>query len=343
MLCRVCGAQVPEGMLFCTSCGSPVNAGENQSPQQQGGGQVSGQVPVYAQQVPTYSAPVMGQYGNGQQSQQAAYTPAAPAAEKKSGSTKIVLVGMVSLLILAVLAVVVFGFSQGWFGGGDSETLRDDDSDRGTAATVPSGEGTKPSGEDTDPTADASKPTAPAEDPDGGYAGELRGKVYENAYFDFVFAPGKSWTFYSGKELATLNGISDYDDSQSISDCLNEELEYGAALTVMLANGKLGTNVNIIVQETPEELLGVDMDDFYEMLADSVQEQFDSAGLDTDVDLSTTTFLGKTTPAISIEVFGVCQKQVCLFRDEYYCIITAAATDYDEADELLSIFTEMNS
>lgn len=144
MFCGKCGNQVPDGNMFCTFCGNPVQGAaqaqqpevqqldtpvmqpgydtpqvQNDTPAQQFGGQY---------QQTRYDAPQpqsVPQF-NGQQ-------PAGGAVQKRGDPVKVMVVVIVGL---AIAAVILLAVNLGRNGAFSSSRDRDDDDDDGTAISV---------------------------------------------------------------------------------------------------------------------------------------------------------------------------------------------------------------
>lgn len=143
-------------------------------------------------------------------------------------------------------------------------------------------------------------------------------ETYENETFGFGFAPD-GWSFYDDETLKAQTDAS----------------------YVMAAANSAGETVSVAIQDTLPEHKGLSEEELYFLLLMTEQPKLQELGLpDSNIEVSTTQFLGKECSALhsTLGGAGIEQKQLYLVQDETTCVITVTSANEEAIDIILGLF-----
>lgn len=172
------------------------------------------------------------------------------------------------------------------------------------------------------------------------YIGAVTENTYTNPYFGISCEAPEGWSFYEEEAILTMMGYSTEKLGNNMTDGFLELLENTGNACVMVMVGPEGESVNVVVQQTQAAMQGISDDALYSMVIPTMATQYEQMGMDVELSIGATTFLGEERAAIcgDYSSSGMIQKQVYIVSDLYSCVVTASAYDDATVDSLMALF-----
>lgn len=172
------------------------------------------------------------------------------------------------------------------------------------------------------------------------YIGAVVENTYTNPYFGISCEAPEGWFFFDEETLLSTMGYATEKLGGDMGDGFLELLETSGTACVMVLTGPEGESANVVVQQTQAAMLGMEDDALYPMLVPSLESQYEQMGLETEVSIGSSTFLGEERDAIctTYASTGMIQKQIYIVNDLYSGIVTASAYDEATADAIFAMF-----
>lgn len=166
--------------------------------------------------------------------------------------------------------------------------------------------------------------------------GTISGSTYTSDFLGLKATFGSEWDLYSDSRTAAYNGLSDMSASSIETSFKNNGTIYD-----MVVAKPDGSSMNIVIQDTTKTG-SLKESDYFTKGVDLLKTQLEATGAKATVRADTTTFLGKSTRCIKVQMtmngVTVHMIQVPIFKGDYIASITVGSLNENDLPSFMATF-----